>query len=74
MINISEMTSRELEKLVDICNEELASRKTEERKKVIEDFRHALETLSEHNIDVYFTDDEGYEVYVPSFNNLHFEY
>lgn len=74
MIDISKMTTEELEKLAYICNEELAGRKTNEKKEAIESFRQALDVLSEYNINVYFTDDEGYELYVPSFENLYFEY
>lgn len=74
MIDISKMTTEELEKLAYICNEELADRKTNEKKKAIENFRHALDALSEYDIDVYFNDADGYEEYIPDFENLHFDY
>lgn len=74
MIDISKMTIEELENLAYVCNEELADRKTNEKKKAIENFRQALDTLSKYNIEVYFDDGSGYEQYIPDFENLSFDY
>ena len=69
------MTTKELKELSLACEAELADRRTEEKKKAIEDFRRALETLlDEYNVDIYITDEDGYETYIPNFESLNFDY
>lgn len=74
MINISKMTTKELEELTRACDAELADRRTREKKKAIEDFRRALETLLEYDIDIYVTDCDGDETYISNFESLNFDY
>lgn len=75
MINISKMTTKELEELSRVCDAELTERRTNEKKKAIEDFRRALETLlDEYNVDIYVTNEDGYETYIPNFESVNFDY
>lgn len=74
MIDISKMTTKELRELSRVCEAELEDRRTKEKKKAIEDFRRALETLlDEYNIDIYVTDENGYDTYIPNFESLTFD-
>lgn len=74
MINISKMTTKELEELSRACDAELTDRRSKEKKKAIEDFRRALEILlDEYNIDIYVTNEDGYETYIPNFESLTFD-
>lgn len=73
MINISKMTTKELQELSRVCDAELAERKTNEKKKAIEDFRRALETLLDYDIDIYVINEDGYETYIPNFESLTFD-
>lgn len=68
------MTTKELEELTRACDAELADRRTREKKKAIEDFRRALETLLEYDIDIYVTDCDGDETYISNFESLNFDY
>lgn len=74
MIDISKMTTKELRELSRVCEIELEERRTNEKRKAIEDFRRALETLlDEYNVDIYVTNEDGYETYIPNFESLTFD-
>lgn len=74
MINISKMTTKELQELSRACDAELTDRRTKEKKKAIENFHRALETLLDYDIDIYVTNEDGYETYIPNFESVNFDY